>query len=88
MNKAASTEIDQQTAWFERNMQKIASRLDARITSLIRELDSRGGHLLNTEENIQMWAQIHGSILEELNASGYTELVSRLNEKKMICCAQ
>lgn len=82
MYKDVSTEIDQQTAWFERNMLKIASRLDARIASLIRELDSRGGHLLNTEENIQMWAQIHGSILEELNASGYTELVSMLNEKE------
>ena len=50
MNKAVSTKIDQQTAWFERNIQNIARRLDARIASLIRELDSGGGHLLNTEE--------------------------------------
>jgi len=82
MNKAVSTKIDQQTAWFERNMQNIARRLDERISSLIRELDSGRGHLLNTEENIQMWAQIYGSILEELSASGYTELVSRLNDKE------
>ena len=82
MNKAVSTKIDQQTAWFERNMQNIARRLDERISSLIRELDSGGGHLLNTEENIQLWAQIYGSILEELSASGYTELVSRLNDKE------
>lgn len=82
MYKDVSAEIDQQTAWFERNMLKIASRLDARITALIRELDSHGGHLLNTEENIQLWAQIHGSILEELNAAGYTELVTQLNDKE------
>lgn len=64
MNKAVSTKIDQQTAWFERNMQKIARRLDERIASLIRELDSGGGHLLNTEENIQLWAQIYGSKID------------------------
>ena len=59
MNKAVSTKIDQQTAWFERNMQKIARRLEARIASLIRELDSSGGHLLDTEEKNQMWGPIY-----------------------------
>lgn len=74
--------IDEQTAWFEQNMLKIARGLRNRINTLLNQFDRKGGSILNTPKNITRLNQVYGSILQELQKSGYSDLVNQLNARE------
>ena len=82
MNKAVSDLIDTQTEWFEGNMRKIARRVRNRLNTMLNQFDRSGGSLLNTPDNINRLNALYGSIIQELTAAGYTDLVAGLNAKE------
>ena len=82
MNRAVSDLIDTQSEWFEGNMRKIARRVRNRLNTMLNQFDRSGGSLLNTPDNINRLNALYGSIIQELTAAGYTDLVAGLNAKE------
>ena len=82
MNRELSNLVDSQSQWFEGNMRKIARRVRNRLNTMLNQFDRAGGSLLNTPDNINRLNALYGSIIQELTAAGYTDLVASLNAKE------
>ena len=77
-----STAIDDQTQWFEKNMQRIARIMRNRLNSLLNQFDRKGGNLEYTTANIQYASQSYFVLMEELQKAGYYDLVAELQNKE------
>lgn len=74
--------IDDQAAWFERNMSKVLTTLQKRIEAYVNDFQSAKGILLDTDLNSQMAYQSYASLTELLRESGYFQLVEAAQAKE------
>jgi hypothetical protein len=77
-----STAIDDQTQWFEKNMERVAKKMRNSLNSLLNQFDRKGGNLEYTTANIQYASQSYFVLVEELQKAGYYDLVAKLQNKE------
>lgn len=82
MNSKVSGIIDDQVAWFERNMVRIAGRLQTRITNLMYDFDITSGVVQNSGKNLLLLRGIYTSIIDELQIAGYNNMIQALTDKE------
>ena len=74
--------IENQTQWFEKNMERVAKKMRNSLNSLLNQFDRKGGNLEYTTANIQYASQSYFVLMEELQKAGYYDLVAELQNKE------